>query len=326
MTVWRYQAALGEERAALVDDDGTIVEALIEPDTPRLRLGGIHTGRAVRLEAGRYAIVDIDGHEAIVEPRPRGWTEGASVGVEITREALAESGRTKRARARPAPDLPLRAAPTLLERIEANGLSIESCARGADVFVEDDDCDVRDEAINGHVRFDVGELHVEATRAMTTIDIDGWGDLDTLVVRAAAIAALTIRRLGIGGSIGIDFPSVDKAARAAASTAFDAGLPLPFERTAINGFGLMQVVRPRRRPSLIELFRDDAVGCAARLTLDRVAEGVPIGSATIVAAPAVVDWLAARPDLLDRLGRMQGGAITLRAQPALPIWSSYAET
>ena len=74
---------------------------------------------------------------------------------------------------------------------------------------------------------------------MTLIDVDGWGSVDALCVASATAAAAAIRRLGIAGSIGIDFPTASREARATAALAFDAALPLPFERTAINGFGFM---------------------------------------------------------------------------------------
>jgi len=53
-------------------------------------------------------------------------------------------------------------------------------------------------------------------------------------------------RHGIGGSIGVDFPSVQgKGPRQAVAAAIDAALEPPFERTALNGFGFLQLVRPR---------------------------------------------------------------------------------
>lgn len=326
---WRYEDGIGEERAALFDDDGVILEARIEPDTSRLRLGLIADARAVRLEAGRYAIVEFAGHEgiheAIVDPRPRDWTEGQAVRVEVVREALAEPGVTKRARVRQTVDPP-RPAPTLREEIGASGLPVDvSPARQGLVFDEDDDRDVRGEAMGGPIRFDVGQLHVEMTRAMTLIDVDGWADPVTLAVRAASIAARTVRRLGIGGSIGIDFPTGSRDARARAAEAFDAGLPKPFERTAVNGFGFMQVVRPRRRPSLPELYRDDPTGSAARMAVQRAQQSGLHGATRIVAAPAVVEHLNARPDWLARLARELGGAVALRADPSSPIWASHVE-
>ena len=61
-----------------------------------------------------------------------------------------------------------------------------------------------------------GELRIEPTAAMTMIDVDGWLVPDKLAQMAAWAAARAIRRLDLGGSTGIDFPTLrDKAARLA---------------------------------------------------------------------------------------------------------------
>ena len=110
--------------------------------------------------------------------------------------------------------------------------------------------DLIDEARGGLVQFDGGELRISVTPAMTLIDVDGYLDPQELAIRGAGEAAKAIRRLDIGGSIGIDLPtSGSKAARQAAAAAIDAHLPQPFERTAVNGFGFVQIVRPRSRAS-----------------------------------------------------------------------------
>src|SRR3546814_11870370 len=55
-----------------------------------------------------------------------------------------------------------------------------------------------------------------------------------------------------------------KAERQRVVEAIDATLPLPFERTAMNGFGFLQIIRPRPRASLVELLRADPAGAIAR--------------------------------------------------------------
>ncbi len=80
-----------------------------------------------------------------------------------------------------------------------------------------------------------------------------------LAIAGARAAAEAIRRHGVGGSIGIDLPTVEgKAARQAAADAVDEVLPKPFERTSVNGFGFLQIVRPRTHASLFELAADRA--------------------------------------------------------------------
>src|SRR5207244_3180223 len=111
-----------------------------------------------------------------------------------------------------------------------------------------------EEARSGLVSFNGGELRIERTAAMTTIDVDGWLESAKLSQVAAWAAARAIKRLDLGGSIGIDFPTLDdKASRREVDKLLDDYLPRPFEKTAINGFGFVQIVRPRARASLIEL-------------------------------------------------------------------------
>ena len=99
-------------------------------------------------------------------------------------------------------------------------------------------------------------------------------------MRGAAEAAKAIRRLDIGGSIGIDLPTAgSKASRQAAAAAIDDHLPQPFERTAVNGFGFVQIVRPRLRASLLELAQDRAP-FEARALLRRAAFEPPGRSAS----------------------------------------------
>jgi hypothetical protein len=181
-----------------------------------------------------------------------------------------------------------------------------------------------EEARSATVRFAGGELRISATPAMTLIDIDGYLRPEELSVRGAAEAAKAIRRLDIGGSIGIDLPTAgSKSARQAAAAAIDEHLPQPFERTAVNGFGFVQVVRPRQRASLVELAQYRA-SFEARALLRRIAMEPP-GAKRLVAAPAVIRLLETNPNWLRELERQVGGAVSLRADAALPISGAYAE-
>ncbi|QIK96828.1 hypothetical protein G7076_10670 [Sphingomonas sp. HDW15A] len=180
-----------------------------------------------------------------------------------------------------------------------------------------------EEAREGHVRFDGGELRIEPTAAMTMIDVDGWLVPDKLSQMAAWAAARAVRRLDIGGSVGIDFPTLrDKGARAQIDAILDDYLEKPFERTAMNGFGFVQVVRPRRRASLIEL-ADDRAAFEARALLRRASREV--GAIRLVGHPALIAVLEGRPGWLERLSRTVGGSVTLRAEPSLAMSAAYAE-
>jgi hypothetical protein len=159
---------------------------------------------------------------------------------------------------------------------------------------------------------------------MTLIDVDGSLSQNELALAGVKAAARAIRRHGIGGSIGIDLPTIaGKAERQQLGEAFDEELPLPFERTAVNGFGFLQVVRPRRHASLFELASDRAA-FEARALLRRAAFE-PAGAKTLVAHPAVIAVLERHPDWLQALARQVGGAVGLRADASRPISAGDAE-
>ena len=304
MPEWLYEAGIGEARAALVDDD-RILEAAIEPDhagplvglVTRARLADVRTGQ-VMLEGGA---------EALLTSVPRGLTEGAALTVEITREPIPEPGRLKPARAL-VTDAEPRPAPDLLARIAATGHPVRHCrAHARDLLEAAGWSELLAEAETGDIVFSGGALRLTPTPAMTLFDVDGGPPLNTLALAAATVVAAAIRRHGVGGSIGIDFPTVEgKAARQAVAAAIDAGLPQPFERTAVNGFGFLQVIRPRPRASLPERLRAEPILAAVRATLRRL-EREPPGSPRAHRLPAAVHAaLAARPAWLAELARRTG--------------------
>jgi hypothetical protein len=158
---------------------------------------------------------------------------------------------------------------------------------------------------------------------MTVIDIDGPGDPQALAEAAAGAVAAAIRRFDITGSIGVDFPSLEgKAVRVKLGDILDATLPPPFERTAVNGFGFVQIVRPRLRPSFVEAVR--APGFAALELLRRAGRAAP-GDRTLTAHPNVITWLEARTELVKALARSLGGEVRLQADAALAISGGHAQ-
>ncbi|MGH6658068.1 MAG: ribonuclease, partial [Sphingomicrobium sp.] len=116
---------------------------------------------------------------------------------------------------------------------------------------------------------------------------------------------------------------MSKETRHAAAAAFDAHVPQPFERTAVNGFGFIQLVRPRQRASLIELAADRA-GFEARALLRRAAFEAA-GARTLAAHPAVIAVLEQQPEWIAALSRQVGGACRLRGEPKLAMSGGYAE-
>jgi hypothetical protein len=313
---WLVERGIGEIRAILVDQ-GEIVEARIQLE------GAVPAGTviAARLTSaganGRNAVArDEHGIEYLLPRGASGVTEGAGLRIEITREAIPGVEAWKRPLAR-ATDEPLRPAPKL------NGTELPFPAP-QDELGQAGWNDVLDEARNGVVRFNAGELRISPTPAMTLIDVDGTLPPDQLAVRGAAEAAKAVRRLQIGGSIGIDLPtSRSRAARHQAAKAIDEHLPQPFERTAVNGFGFVQIVRPRQRASLVELAQDRAAFEAR--TLLRRAAFEAAGSKRLVAHPALIAFLQSRSEWIEALSRQLGGTIELRVDAALPMSGGYAE-
>jgi Ribonuclease G/E len=173
------------------------------------------------------------------------------------------------------------------------------------------------------VRFDGGELRIEPTAAMVMIDIDGWLVPDKLAQMGAWAAARAIRRLDIGGPTGIDFPTLKgREARQQIDSILAEYLPSQAERTAMNGFGFVQVVRPRSRASLVDLAADRP-GFEARALLRRA--GREIGATRLVAHPSVVRVLGEQRGWLDRLARQVGGAVTLRTDASLAMSAGHVE-
>lgn len=295
MPEWVVEEGIGETRAALVEN-GEIIEA-------RVRRDGV-TPAGTILEAKLVAVaprvtVEAGGEQFLLPRGVSGVSEGGRLVVEVTREALGGAEPWKRGLARRTDEEP-RPAPSLADGVRGE-------IEGWD--------DLLEEARSGIIRFDGGELRIEPTAAMTMIDIDGWLVPDKLAQMGAWAAARAIRRLDIGGPVGIDFPTPkDRDQRKAIDQILDDYLPKPFEKTAINGFGFVQVVRPRSRASLVELAGDRAAFEARALL--RLAER-STGAIEIAAHPAVVaaigdEWKAS-------VERKVGGIVTLRADPKLTM-------
>lgn len=316
MPEWLVESGLGETRLVRLER-GEIVEARILLDGV-VRAGTvIEAGLVSRGEGGRNAVARTsDGSEYLLPKAAAGATEGAAIRIEVMREAIPGSEPWKRPLAKltdkNAGDAPTDGAeqipfPSPGDRLGQLGWN-----------------DLIDEARSGVVRFPGGELTIEATRAMTMIDVDGLGTAEQLAVGGAAAAARAILRLDLQGSIGIDLPTAaGKEARSRAAEAIDAILAQPFERTAVNGFGFVQIVRPRRRASLIELAADRAA-FEARALLRRAAFEPP-GAKTLAANPAIIAVLEAKPDWLQQLASQVGGSIGLRADPSLTMSGGHVE-
>ena len=178
--------------------------------------------------------------------------------------------------------------------------------------------DVVSEAFDGEVQFPGGALTITPTPALTVIDIDGDLPPRNLALAAVPAIAAAIRRLDLAGSIGIDFPSLPgRAERLAIDTLIDASLPQPFERTATNGFGFLQIIRRRERPSLVEQVRFDPVATDAALLLRQAERAIGHGPLQLTARPAVAEHIEAHPGWIAELGRRTGRPVAIAADAVM---------
>lgn len=295
MAEFHLDERIGETRAAVLEG-GRLVEMHILRDGDGLAAGARVKARLTKKLAAR-GIADWNGQELLVEPWPAGVTEGAMATVEIVRAGWQESGRDRLAKARPT-SLAAWPAPGLATALGAGG---HSRRNGWPAAVAEQWDDAFEAAQLGLRRFETGSLLFEATPAFTAVDVDGNGPL--LTRQALSELARAIRLWGLGGGIVIDLPGgADKGERTAAAGYFDERMgKLPFERTAINGFGLMQVVRPRPGPSILERARIDRAGTQAVALLAQALADPATGPLALRLAPAAAAWLGARPQLLRQL-------------------------
>ncbi|MCY7281472.1 MAG: ribonuclease [Sphingomonas bacterium] len=306
MPEWLIERGIGETREVLVER-GRIIEARV------MLVGQAPAGAmlAAKLKSiGRNAIAVADGRDYLLPKGAPGISQGAALTIEVTREAIGTEG-WKRPLARLVDDVPKPAPARTSQTLAFPAPSDQLEDAGWSDLIE--------EARSGIIAFVGGELRIAVTPAMTLIDVDGALSPAELAIAGARASAEAIRRHGIGGSIGIDLPTTGKAARQEAVEAVDSILPQPFERTAVNGFGFLQIVRPRRHASLFELALDRPA-FEARALLRRAARET--GAIHLVAHRAVIAAIA--PDWIDALARQVGGNVSLRTDPSLGIAGGHA--
>lgn len=309
MAEWLYEAGIGEARAALVED-GAILEA-------RIALEGLRVGTVAEGQLRADKRVELADGEVLLDSIPRGIAEGAKLTVEIVREAIPELGRTKLPKAIVTDKVPV-SGPDLLARITATGIPVRICrAHEPDHLEAAGWSEMLEEAVTGEIAFPGGALLMFVTPAMTLFDVDGGGTPDVLALAAAPAVAAAILRHGIGGSIGIDFPTLaNRDSRLRIAEAIDAALPQPFERTAVNGFGFLQIVRRRPRASLPELLRADPAGAEARATLRGIERLSPPLPASHIVSSRVLRTIEAHPGWTQELARRMGGQQMFEERPS----------
>lgn len=315
MAEWLIEEGIGEHRALQVDGERALAARIEWPG--RLAAGLVEDALLVRFDSktrrglARFAI----GEEALVDRLPGASREGADVRLEVTRAAVAESGRLKRAQARPTAADP-KPAPSLAEALSARVIARFPAGLWEDVWTD---------AWTGEVAFPGGTLSFAPTPAMTVVDVDGTSPPAHLAREAVGPLAAALRRLDLGGSIAVDFPSLaDKAQRREIDRLLgDALASWPHERTAMNGFGLVQLVARLERPSLLHRLFLSRAGAAARMMLRRGEQVAEPGALLLTAHPSVSAKL--REDWLAELTRRSGREVRLASDPALALDAGFAQ-
>lgn len=287
--IWRDEAP-GERRAAVVEG-GHILEIHIQRDAQWV-LGEWGNGRIDRkTPSGAYIMAD-SGSELLLRSKISD-PEGSRVAFEVMREAISEPGRTK------PPEIMLRNnLPDPLPQKDAlwnNRLSlpehktvVASIASGFDVALAG-------QSIVGDVT-----VSFQRTKAGLVFDVDGIGNAFAINSVAATEIARLLRLYQIGAMVMVDFVSMEaKTQRTQIAEIFDAASTLdqrPFERTAINGYGMMQVVRARPRPSVLDHLFGTRIAALSDETqaywlLRAVATSSGFGPRTVTARPDVAQLL-----------------------------------
>ncbi len=324
MPEWLHEAGIGEDRAILVED-GRIIAARIDWGES-LRAGLIAPAQLVSKAAGskRGTVRFADGAQALVDSLPATITEGATLTVQVVRAAIAERGRTKLPQTRPTTEKP-RPAPTLLAELRAGPHPVRTLPITDRTFDQAGWDELLEEALTGTVTFPNGSLTISATPAMTLIDVDGALPPKALALAAIPAIADALHRLDIGGSIGIDFPTVEaKADRQAVDSALAEALrDWRGERTSMNGFGFVQLISRLERPSLIARFARFPAAAAARALLRRAERVAEPGALLLTAHPRVK--AAILPEWEAELARRTGRNIRWHEDSALALGAGFAQ-
>ncbi|RZV35842.1 MAG: ribonuclease [Sphingomonadaceae bacterium] len=315
MADWFAEHTVTETRGLLLDRDEVLAARFIPHG--ELASGMRVTARLTHKKTGasRGVAVDTQGNEILIDRIPSGVTEGQEISIEIFRAAMHEFARTKLAQGRV---------------VQANYPSEEP---GQSIFTALPIRDPRDDlwseilhsAASNTVDFAGGTLHFSPTPAMTLIDIDGAMSPRELALAAVPQIARWVRLFDIGGSIGIDFPTLAaKADRRAVDDALaEALVDWPHERTSMNGFGFVQIVARLEGPSLLHRFANARAEMAARIVLHQASRISEPGAIQLSLHPAARANI--RPSWLDALAARTGREIRFETDPALALESGFAQ-
>ena len=317
MAEWLIERGIGETRAILVDNGAVIAAKLHWPG--ELAAGQVVEARLTATPKGSARGIATTttgtgtGTEILLDKLPRDCTQGSTLQVLVTRAPIAERGRLKRAQGRVHDGSPTP------QSVFASGRAVRSFPAG--LWEE-----AWHAASGGEIAFAGGSLLISVTPAMTLIDIDGHGSPRDLALAAVPALADALALFDLGGSIGIDFPTIEaKADRKAVDAALGEALDhWPHERTAMNGFGFVQIVARLEGPSLLHRFATSRVGACARMALRRAEMVEGTGSVLLLTVhPALKAKL--KPAWLEDLARRTGKELRIETSPALALEAANAQ-
>ena len=324
MAEWLVEHGIGETRALLVEGDEILAAKIRWP-------GELHAGQQAfakltsKRSGKRRGIATLDGGvEVLVDHLPPEANEGATIGIRVSRAAISERGRYKLAQARcfvvdnelVDPDAKVGAA--ALRNVFITGDTVRRLPTG---HWEE----VWSAASSGSLEFAGGEILLSTTPAMV-IDVDGEGSPRELALASIPAIARSLRWFDLGGNIGIDFPTIEaKADRKRVDAALDEALAdWPHERTAMNGFGFVQLVVRLEGPSLLHRFATSRTGMCARMALRRAEMAEGNGRVLLLTVhPAIKAKL--KPEWLEELARRTGKEVRIETDPGLALEASQAQ-
>ena len=327
---WVVEHGIGETRALLMDGDTVLATRCLWDD--ELAAGSHVMARLADKPAGRRrgSAVAADGTLILLDRVPEIVTEGQNIDLVITRAEIEEAGRTKPALGRvlaytgDTTDRPPTRQPNGLPTDLLPEYCVSQLPKGQTVGTAWED--VWHEAAAGQLAFAGGQIAIVPTPAMTTIDVDGDMRPFDLALTAIPAIAAALRRFDIGGNIGIDFPTLEaKADRRAVDAALaDALHGYPHERTAMNGYGFVQIVARLTGPSLLHRFAARRAGMCARLAMRRGEEARGTGAVLALHVhPRLVPHIL--PAWQDELARRTGKIVRLIEENGLAPEAPHAQ-
>ncbi|MEL6878504.1 MAG: ribonuclease [Pseudomonadota bacterium] len=314
---WLVEEGIGETRALLVEDEQVVAAKVRWPG--EMVAGSILEAKLTSKASGarRGTATSEQGQEILVDHLPASLTEGEAVTLRISRAPIAERGRLKHAQGRFVEEQNLsadRAAEWLPE-----ARTVRSFPAG--LWEE-----VWDTASSGTIEFQSGQIMVCVTPAMTLIDVDGPDNPGRTANASVTAVGKAVRWFDLGGSIGIDFPTAhSKADRKYVDSLLGAELhDYPHERTAMNGFGFVQLVARLEGPSLLHRFATSRVGMCARMALRRAELAEGTGRTLLLTVhPALKAKLKDR--WLDELAKRTGKEVRIETNPKLALEAGQAQ-